>query len=838
MNLTTIQDRLNDTFRGGERIIFWFDPNGDYSEDIAGLTVSAKLLVLTGSNALYAKALLESDDPTGCYLVYAPFARPADADFHLADTVYYSRVFSTDKITQLMQELRIPEGMKATLAKYPLFWKSNARIEKFAALELDAYTSTTIDIAVLCVQCGARVVSFDEVLKKVLGAGLEKGDAMLKTFDSVGALSSFWQLCARYYGYEEPAPQLARLVATLLCTYTVAAHVALPDRYRQYVTTRKNNVCVFLSNFMSGAQTRPAFDELSAAFAQRLQIREAFEKLDAAQLLEVDAFAVADELLLARATALLLSEDIAADVGGLSLPQLVQQRAQSGLHFTQQFQAQYALLLHARTLIAAAGQKPQYKTARAMAEGYRTVLCEADTAYRQFCTLYDRLPDQAPYEKLARLMERIYCNDLLDACTRQFSDLLADTEPAALGLPMQEHFAETYIRPRVGRERTFVIISDALRYECARDLLKRLTDDEKCDATLDAALATLPSITRLGMAALLPHRQIRVSPDFTVTLDGLPCGDLASREKVLTAAYPDGLCLKLDSLLAMPKKDLRERCNGKDVVYIYHDQIDARGDDPTTENEVFFACEEAIAEIQRCIHKLTDDLSATYFIVTADHGFQYRRSPIAEYEKIDVGMGKTIAAAKRYRVTRASEGHAGTLSFLFPYTAEPSVVTVPMGASIFKAQGGSGNYVHGGSSLAEILIPILTVKTRRGRQEVQSAPLTLVSGQRKINNLITYLEFMQSLPISDVVKPTQYKAYFVDEADRVVSSEEVLPAISASPLPEQRLLKQRFTLRNRKYSAKDRYYLVLQDTRDALAQPQRIEYTIDIAFADDFGFRL
>ena len=531
MNLTTIQDRLNDAFQSGERIIFWFDPNGDYAEDIAALTVSAKLLVLTGSNALQAKVLLESDDPTGRYLVYAPFARPADADFHLADTVHYSRVFSTDKITQLMQELHIPEGMKATLAKYPLFWKANARIERFAALELDVYTATAIDTAVLCVQCGAKVVSFDEVLKKVLGAGLEKGEAMLKTFESVGALNTFWQLCARFYGYEEVSPQLARLAATLLCTYTASAHAGLPERLRQYVTARKNNVCVFLSNFMSGAQTRAAFDELSAAFAQRLHIREAFEKLEPAQLLEVDTFAVADELLLTQATTLLLAEDIAADVGGLSLPQLVRQRAHSGLHFAQQFQAQYELLLHARTLIAAAGKTPQYKTAKAMAEGYRAALYTVDTAYRKFYTLYDRLPDQAPYEKLARLMERIYSNDLLDACTRQFSALLADTEPAALGLPMQEHFAETYVRPRVGRERTFVIISDALRYECARELHERLTDDEKCDATLDAALSTLPSITRLGMAALLPHRQMRVSPDFTVTVDGFPAATLPHGRK-------------------------------------------------------------------------------------------------------------------------------------------------------------------------------------------------------------------------------------------------------------------------------------------------------------------
>jgi hypothetical protein len=94
----------------------------------------------------------------------------------------------------------------------------------------------------------------------------------------------------------------------------------LPERLRQYVTARKNNVCVFLSNFMSGAQTRAAFDGLSIAYSERLHIREAFEKLEPAQLLEVDTFAAADELLLARATALLLAEDVTAELGGLSLP--------------------------------------------------------------------------------------------------------------------------------------------------------------------------------------------------------------------------------------------------------------------------------------------------------------------------------------------------------------------------------------------------------------------------------------------------------------------------------------------------------------------------------------
>ena len=64
------------------------------------------------------------------------------------------------------------------------------------------------------------------------------------------------------------------------------------------------------------------------------------------------------------------------------------------------------------------------------------------------------------------------------------------------------------------------------------------------------------------------------------------------------------------------------------------------------------------------------------------------------------------------------------------------------------------------------------------------------------------------------------------------------PATSGDTSAQGRLVKQRFSLQNRKYRASERYYLVLQDAGDAIAQPQKQEFTIDIAFADDFGFRV
>ena len=74
----------------------------------------------------------------------------------------------------------------------------------------------------------------------------------------------------------------------------------------------------------------------------------------------------------------------------------------------------------------------------------------------------------------------------------------------------------------------------------------------------------------------------------------------------------------------MKRDAIRQLFVGMDVIYIYHNQIDARGDKANTENEVLLL-EEAINEIHDLIRQLTDHVSATHYIVTADHGFIYKR---------------------------------------------------------------------------------------------------------------------------------------------------------------------------------------------------------------------
>jgi len=105
----------------------------------------------------------------------------------------------------------------------------------------------------------------------------------------------------------------------------------------------------------------------------------------------------------------------------------------------------------------------------------------------------------------------------------------------------------------------------------------------------------------------------------------------------------------------IPKASWQKK--NKQVVYVYHNQIDARGDKPNTEDEVFVACSEAASEIIDLIRRISTSANTYRFIVTADHGFIYKRDKVAESDKIDGIKSKTAFVNRRFVV--ASEPVSG-----------------------------------------------------------------------------------------------------------------------------------------------------------------------------------
>ena len=243
---------------------------------------------------------------------------------------------------------------------------------------------------------------------------------------------------------------------------------------------------------------------------------------------------------------------------------------------------------------------------------------------------------------------------------------------------------------------------------------------------LSHQLSVLPSYTRLGMAALLPHQTLTMTDDYRVLADDVLCNDLAGREKVLQQHQENGICVRFDEIKGLKKNELRDIFTGKQLVYVYHNQIDARGDKATTEDEVFVACEEAICEIMELIRKISANANTYRFLVTSDHGFIYKRDKLSESEKIGAISDKKAFINRRFIVAHEAVTEEGVKSLSMGKILDnddTKVVSFPVSDNVFKVAGGGQNFVHGGSSPQEMLVPVVDIKMERGHMETRPAQI-------------------------------------------------------------------------------------------------------------------
>lgn len=453
----------------------------------------------------------------------------------------------------------------------------------------------------------------------------------------------------------------------------------------------------------------------------------------------------------------------------------------------------------------------------------------------QFSSPKDMVYDTERFAQVRERIENMYSFTYLQKVTPKWNQELTENLMADTGLKRQEDFYRNYLKAYEGKNRVIVIISDAFRYECAKELMERLELDEKCTPKLECMISGLPSVTSVGMASLLPHEEMLVDGNVNVTVDGQKCGDLLSRDKILKLQNENNVALAFDDLINANQDRLRELLQGKNIVYIYHNQIDARGDKLASENEVFKACEEAIEEIHRLIHRLTVYLSAPKFFITADHGFLYKRDKLQEYNKVSYDREICTCENKRFLITSQRIGDPGMRSRAMSYLKN-SYVTTPIGADIFKVSGGGQNYVHGGSSLQEMLIPVIELTTNAKYVAYDYVDVVLTTVNRKVTNLITYFDFIQTEKVTDTMKARSLVAYFTTEDGEKISFDVPIVANSREDAPEKRTFHEKFTLKSREYKYGDKYYLVLADANDEKNILQQYEFMIDIAFVDDFGF--
>lgn len=824
LNLKQITDKLNAEFTGEVRhLVFWYDADAEFAQDVDELELmNAKVLHLQKDNQFFTKHFLECVDAGTNYLVYAPFEKPALRDNHLADTIRYSKEFFADRSSLLTLDLGMDERCKPIIQQYIKFFASKERTKRFYELEVERYNRVTIEIALMSALCKSKCSSFEDVLRCVFSQGDLDDNKALKEFANYGLIDAFWKRCKESFGYVDDAPTLMRFSMVLFASYASKTILCeLPTAWKNFISFKAGSAVAFLDNLMNNFLYSDCFDGLSDSMYKALDANAQLAKLPTEALIDCSLFGCIDKLILRWIADRLGDEDIAARLNGKTIPEIC--KARRKMHFGKFYRDEYYLMENACRIIEMSNYTP-VSGLNVLVKQYLEHDHLMDRRYRYFNFYLDKIENREKYDALCTLVERIYTVRFLSSSVTNWTQEYISCAGKS-ALLRQEDFFGKYIKGQ--KDRLVIIISDALRYETGVTLFDKLQANEKCSATMEAMQTSLPSITRLGMAALLPHKKLRLTEDGSAFADDMPTDTLKQREAILQAAIPNSRCIQFDGIKGASQAELRDIFNYQDVVYIYHNQIDARGDKYNTESEVFVACEEAVEEIFAIIRRLTTSANRSRFIVTADHGFLYRRTKPDESDKI----GGLSDGNKRYALSAVDPKRDGVCSIL---KNDGSYVLFPAGTDIFKTSGGGMNFVHGGCSAQEMLVPVISVKTEKSSVATTAAQLTLISLTNKVTNLMTILEFVQPEAVCDVIKEEKYHIFFEAADGERISNEQVINADRKDSETIKRLFRVRFTFKNKQYDRKGKYYLVVKNSIGI--ETLRKEIIVDVAFADDFGF--
>ena len=523
LNLSQITDKLNQEFAGERRkLIFWYDEGAEFAEDVDSLPLNgAKVWHLTPDNQFQTKYHLECEDTQTSYLVYAPFAKPDLIHNHLADTLRYSTEFFAERISLLMSDLGMDESLRPVLQHYKKFFDNKARVNGFCGLEIETWDASAVQQAMMSVLCRCKVPTFEEILRTVLIDGGLDDNAFLADFEKYDLLSVFWEMADKTFGYLDAKPTLEKLVMTMLVTYcSKVFHDDVPASWRGMVTAKSGNCMAFIDNLMNNQ----LYSDWYAGAAQRvwvaLSAADKLQKLGPDAIADCGVFAGVDDILIRYITERLLAEDVGAAINSRSIGETCQSRRKA--HFGQLRRREYFALEHAWQIIRNADYTPS-DTLDGLTKAYTDTLFEMDRHYRYFWYSMDQLEDSSAFDALKERVENIYTNDYLSRVCVNWNEVMSAYSEAR----QQQRFYDKRIAG--AKDQVVVIISDAMRYEVGVSLLEKLQQDEKCKVTLSSMNSVRPSITKTGMAALLPHSELTMTDDFHVLVDGAPADTLEQR---------------------------------------------------------------------------------------------------------------------------------------------------------------------------------------------------------------------------------------------------------------------------------------------------------------------
>ncbi len=572
------------------------------------------------------------------------------------------------------------------------------------------------------------------LLAELAEGGADKWQAVGK----FGLDSFFWDAIARVYDYRSDNPSLL--------DFAIEVFVAAAPCGRTPTLGREARV--FLGRWKDSNRYRGVFENLSKRLEGDLKVAKSLNDIEGyAPIQDQDAFEAIEQKIIVELRDGLLQDR----TGTEAIKAVIDRRERS--YWYRQYQQLYDALLAASTLMGAIRVLDlDFDSLGGAIHRYTETYFRIDQLYRQFCYSARKSGQATLLHDVAEEVERRYNNDFLLRINDRFQGVVdqAHAWPPE-GVPPQRRFFHDQVYPFLQKKnKLFVIISDALRFEVAEELNRRIMREDRFRSKIEHQVGVLPSYTQLGMAALLPHDKLEVvAKSGEALVDGRKTMGLEARKAVLATGGRRATAVKAQEFLQMnAKEEGRALFRDHDLIYIYQNGIDQTGDKRETEGEVFDAVEREFETLLALMKKVAA-VNGTNILITADHGFVYQNVALDESEFTENPTGEDVGQLnRRFAVGSGFEEKSGSTVFTANQLGleGDASFAIPKSINRYRVKGAGSRYVHGGASLQEVVLPVLVVNKAR-KSDTEAVEVDVLRGA---SNLITTsqatLSFLQEEP--------------------------------------------------------------------------------------------
>jgi len=320
--------------------------------------------------------------------------------------------------------------------------------------------------------------------------------------------------------------------------------------------------------------------------------------------------------------------------------------------------------------------------------------------------------DHHGLDKLITKAEQRY-TEVGSALAKHFITTFQQAKHPIKGLAQQRDIFEKQVKPLLSEGKVAYVWVDALRYEMARELSRLLKDDFKLE--IQPAIGAIPTITEIGMAALLPKAS--ESAKVVAVGGGKLALEIAGtvikdrKDRVAFLKEHAGVSVfdsKLEDLLPKPTRKVKDGIQNSDLILITSQEIDELGEADNVA-QARLQIDGVLGQLRRGVRVLADH-GIRNIVLVADHGHLFA-DEIGEDMKIEAPGGKVEDLHRRVWV---GVGGTSEASYLRTSLASLGVdsefdIATPWTFACFKSKGGGRAYFHGGLSPQELIVPVVVM---------------------------------------------------------------------------------------------------------------------------------